>query len=300
MLTAKIPGAARVRVEMPGFSDTVTLQVVPNRSPPNLETVRPSNTDSQKVTVVFTEPVEKAGAENFKNYSLNNGAGVAGAALSEDERTVTLDTTPLTRIIPYTLSVIGVKDKAGNATAADTAMKFKYLPLVPLRNPGFEYPVVPSGWPCNGVFQYAPTNADWTFTGNKEYGGIGIDGAKGARAPEGVQSARMNWGGSISQIVHFEFAGTYDLAFMAKSVLSYGSKKNMQVWLDDTKIADFMPPSKFAPSAFRFSASVGDHKLRFAQKDGPGLSCIDNVRILPVDPDSPPNESTPQGAKKSP
>ena len=282
-LAARAPGAVHIRLEMPGFSDTVTLQVVPNRTPPGLESAYASNSDSQKVTVVFTEPVEKGGAENVKNYALDNGASVTRAVLADDERTVTLGATPLTRIISYTLSVSGVKDKAGNAAAVKPAMKFKYLPLVPLLNPGFEYPVVPPTWPCNGVFLYAPTNADWTFAGDRNYGSIGIDRSKSG-APEGFQFAHLNMGGSVSQTVHFEFAGAYDLRFIAAARLSYGSKANIQVYIDDTKIADFLPSAKPSPCVFRFSIAAGDHKLMFAQqtRNRPGLGYLDDVRILSV------------------
>jgi len=300
-LTARAVGAVRVRLEMPGFADTVTIQVVPNRTPPGVEAVCTSQTDAQKVSVVFDEPVEKGTAETIRNYTLDNGASVTSAALAVDERTVTLATTPLTRVVAYTLTVSGVKDKAGNAVPAKTARKFKYLPLVPLLNAGFESPVVPAAWPCNGVFQAAPAKADWAFTGGQGYGGLGIDRFKDGGAPEGAQTAHLNMGGSIAQSVHFEFAGTYNVVFATASKASYGSRTTIQVFVDDAKIADFLPPLKFTVYAFRFSVSSGDHKLTFAQleKNRPGLGFIDDVRIVPVDPDVPAGSPRSRGVSTS-
>lgn len=285
ILTAKTVGAVRVRVDMPGFTDTVTLQVVPNRTPPGVESVSASQPDPRKVSVVFTEPMERASAEAIGNYTLSKGASVIGASLSEDERAVTLDTAPLIRLATYTLSVSGVKDKAGNALPANTAMNFKHLPIVPLRNPGFETPALAP----NRDFQYAPTNAAWTFAGNKESGSIGIDRPPDG-APEGAQLAHINRNGRISQSVHFEHGGDYELLLMASSRSLV--RASTQILIDDAKIADFPAPRKCIPFVFRFSVPAGEHKLTFARSglEQSGLGYIDDVRILPADPDLPPKK----------
>jgi hypothetical protein len=235
--------------------------------------------------VVFTEPMERASAEAIGNYALNSGASVTGASLAEDERTVTLDTTPLARLAAYTLSVSGVKDRAANVLPANTARNFKHLPLVPLRNPGFETPVLAP----NQDFQYAPTNAAWTFAGSKESGSIGIDRPQDG-APEGAQLAHINRNGRISQTVHFEHGGDYELLLMASSRSLV--KANTQILIDDAKIADFPAPRKCIPYVFRFSVPAGEHKLTFARSglDQSGLGYIDDVRILPADPDLPPRK----------
>ncbi len=72
--------------------------------------------DPARVTVVFSRPVEKAGAETAANYAIEPGVKVLGASRSAvDTRVVTLAVTPLSEGISYTLQVKGLKDCAPGA-----------------------------------------------------------------------------------------------------------------------------------------------------------------------------------------
>ena len=66
----------------------------------------------QGVAVTFSKQMEPASATNIANYALTGGLTISGAALSDDQRTVTLATTPLTRDAVYTVTVTGVKDSS--------------------------------------------------------------------------------------------------------------------------------------------------------------------------------------------
>ena len=82
------------------------------------------------VTVVFSEAVEKTGAEQAANYSIDNSVTVSGAALAGDGRTVTLTVSGLSQGTTYTLSVSNVTDMAAtpNTVAAGTEASFELVP----------------------------------------------------------------------------------------------------------------------------------------------------------------------------
>jgi lysophospholipase L1-like esterase len=66
----------------------------------------------QGVQAVFSKPMDPETALSLANYALSDGVTISGAALSADNRTVTLTTSPLTRDASYTLTVNGLKDFA--------------------------------------------------------------------------------------------------------------------------------------------------------------------------------------------
>ncbi len=93
----------------------------------------------QGVQAVFSKPLDPETATNLANYALSGGVTLSGAALSADNRTVTLSTSPLTRDASYTLTVNGLKDFAWPTqrdVAANSSDTFKatvrgYLANVP-------------------------------------------------------------------------------------------------------------------------------------------------------------------------
>jgi len=73
--------------------------------------VRGVNTANlQGVAVTFSKQMEPASATNIANYALTGGLTISGASLSDDQRTVTLATSPLTKDALYTVTATGVKD----------------------------------------------------------------------------------------------------------------------------------------------------------------------------------------------
>ena len=77
------------------------------------------------VTVVFTEPVDRATAQSADNYKLP-GVNVSAASLASDNLTVTLTTSPLTFSKNYTVTVNGVYTAGGIALAANQQGSFAY------------------------------------------------------------------------------------------------------------------------------------------------------------------------------
>ena len=78
---------------------------------------------SSAVTLQFSEPLERASAENTANYTLSPAGSVQSAALSADARTVTLTlAAPLAADSMPTLALNGIKDQspAANAIASGT------------------------------------------------------------------------------------------------------------------------------------------------------------------------------------
>lgn len=68
--------------------------------------------DSSRVTVLFSEPVEQASATKASNYSLDRGATVSVARFAGDDRSILLETSPLTPGLTYALTVNNVRDRA--------------------------------------------------------------------------------------------------------------------------------------------------------------------------------------------
>ena len=84
--------------------------------------------DATRVKVVFSEPVEAAGAEKAGNYALDRGGVVTGAALAADGRAVALTTSKLASDETYTLTVKGARDRARqpNAMVGEATVKLAY------------------------------------------------------------------------------------------------------------------------------------------------------------------------------
>jgi len=83
-----------------------------------------------EVEVMFSEPVEQASAENAANYAIDNGVTISGATLQADLKTVRLATSALSQPAAYTLTVSGVRDRAGspNTIAPASQAAFEYVP----------------------------------------------------------------------------------------------------------------------------------------------------------------------------
>ncbi|MCA8961479.1 MAG: cadherin-like domain-containing protein, partial [Planctomycetes bacterium] len=66
------------------------------------------------LVVSFDEPLDPILAEDPSRYTVDGGVAVLAATLGMDEVTVVLATTPHTAGVPYTLTVDGIADLAGN------------------------------------------------------------------------------------------------------------------------------------------------------------------------------------------
>ena len=92
-------------------STTATLTVLPDTTRPTILSAVNLG-DNNRVTVLYSEPVEAASATNAANYSLNFGASVSAVRLVGDNRMVLLETSPLNAGQTYTLTVNNVRDRA--------------------------------------------------------------------------------------------------------------------------------------------------------------------------------------------
>ena len=80
-------------------------------TPPKVNEV--SSAVSTRVTVEFSEYMNKTSAELLSNYTLNNGATISSAVLQEDNRTVLLTTSFLASGITYSLTISNAENIAG-------------------------------------------------------------------------------------------------------------------------------------------------------------------------------------------
>ena len=101
-------------------------------TPPTLQSATAPGV-SNRVIVVFSEPVEANSATNLANYGLVAQASgvplnIGNASLSVDGRTVTLETAAMSEGTVYVLTVNGVRDLAvpPNTIATNTQAQFTY------------------------------------------------------------------------------------------------------------------------------------------------------------------------------
>lgn len=66
------------------------------------------------LSITFSEPVDSSSATDLKNYSVNNGLYMYRADLSNDGRTVTIQTTEQNANTKYTFVAYNIADQAGN------------------------------------------------------------------------------------------------------------------------------------------------------------------------------------------
>ncbi len=109
-----------------------TIVKVENRPYSFADTEQPTLVSAQavlgnKVSVIFSEPVDEASAETFANYQVDNNIVVSGAKLQAD--LVTVELTTSTHVEgDYTVSVSNVKDRAAspNTIAPNSALNYAY------------------------------------------------------------------------------------------------------------------------------------------------------------------------------
>ncbi len=108
---------------------SVAITVTPvDTTPPAIMSASAGTAD--KVTVVFSKPVEAASAQVAANYAIDREVRVLSATCA-DLQTVTLATSPLAKGVEYTLTVNSVKDRARNVhtIAPDSRAKLSFLGL---------------------------------------------------------------------------------------------------------------------------------------------------------------------------
>lgn len=113
-------------------SATATLTVLPDQTPPSLESAL--NFGTERIRITFSEPVAEPGAIDAEHYTIDPEVPVLSAAFGDDGRTIVLTTSPLDYGTSYTITVNQVADRAAvpnfiepNSTVQFTAVE--YAPL---------------------------------------------------------------------------------------------------------------------------------------------------------------------------
>ncbi len=111
------------------FSDEIGLDI-PDLTQPSIISVQSAG-DATKVFVTFSEPVENISATNISNYTIDNGITIWKASIDADSLIVTLDTTPHSKEITYTLKASNIQDIAISPNVIDpTLVTYTYTSLV--------------------------------------------------------------------------------------------------------------------------------------------------------------------------
>jgi len=165
---------------------------------------------------------------------------------------------------------------------------FKLLPSssgpvsLTVPNAGFEAPVI-----GNGNFQYGPSGGSWTFAGGGGISGMNspFTGVPSA-APEGVQVAFIQAGGTISQSISgFQANANYVITFKAiqRTNCCNTTGQDIDVYIDNTLVGTFHPSNSayVEYSTPAFTTATGAHTVKFAglNVNGDQTAFLDNVRI---------------------
>jgi hypothetical protein len=244
-----------------------------------------ANPANAGVSVSFTATVTGSSPTGTVSF-VDGGATISGCSavsLSGNPKTAVCTTSALAS---GTHDIVATYSGDGANSAATTALLSQVINgnNATLNNAGFEAPVL------QGTFQYAPSNASWTFTN-----GAGIQGngsAWGAAtAPEGTQTAFIQSTGSISQSVNLT-AGSYSLAFKVaqRACCTTPYAHPIKVTVDGAQIGSNVIPAStsFSPVAINFTVAVsGSHTIMFSGTDGTDRTTfIDAVTIGAAPPSS--------------
>ena len=111
-------------------STRASVTVIPvDATPPTIVAVAAGRPD--RVTVTFSEPVDRVSAALTSNYAIDQGVTITSAAPGFDTKTVTLSTSPLREGKTYTLTVNRVSDRARHpqTIAPGSRQTFQYSGL---------------------------------------------------------------------------------------------------------------------------------------------------------------------------
>ena len=117
--------------EGPRSDPPIVATTLADTSPPVIVSVTGVG-NPNLLSIVFSEAVTKATAEDSSNYTITPTVKVLSATLEESSKTVTLGTTALAPDRTYTLTVTGVSDRSsiGNPMPPNTKMQFSFFERV--------------------------------------------------------------------------------------------------------------------------------------------------------------------------
>jgi hypothetical protein len=168
-----------------------------------------------------------------------------------------------------------------------------YGPPANLLDPGFEDPILGTG---RSAYQADPTGSAWSFSGTAGVAGNGSTITDGnLKAPQGSQVAFLQKTGTISQVVDFPAAGSYQISVSAAQRANNGtSQETVQVLVDGTVVDTFTPASTdyatYTTAAFPVTA--GSHTIRFVGVDPTGADSTALLDQVSIDNVAPPPQIT--------
>lgn len=128
-------------------SETATLTVDSDRTPPQVVFIRGSGAGLNKVFMRFDEPVDAASATALTNYLIQDVA-ILSAVLETNGTKVTLTTSGLTNGTPYSLQISRVKDLSTRGNELNRTIEFStystYPDVVALDAPDLYFPFAES------------------------------------------------------------------------------------------------------------------------------------------------------------
>ena len=153
-------------------------------------------------------------------------------------------------------------------------------------DPGFENPSQGTG---GSAYQYDPTGTAWSFSGTAGVAGNGSGFTAGnPNAPQGSQVAFLQATGTISQVVNFPAAGSYQISVSAAQRGNFGtSDEEVQVLVDGTVVGTITPArtSYATYTTAAFNVTAGSHTITFVGVDPTGAdytALLDQASILRV------------------
>jgi hypothetical protein len=153
---------------------------------------------TDRVFVVFDEPLEQTSAEDISNYGIAPTISVIGATLTSDLKSVVLSTAMLSEGVEYTLTVNAVRDLAGNMIAANSSTSFSYSPIA-----------VPDGLVGYWPFDEGSGSVAVDASGNANHGDV-----VGASWTSGKLGGALDFDGTNDYVD----VGTFDLGGQAMSM----------------------------------------------------------------------------------
>lgn len=165
-------------------------------TPPTLDAVLAAGSKNTQIEIVFSEPLEKASAEDAAHYALDNGAKVEKAEMKANGTGVVLTTSALNEGIDYNLAVTGVTDRAKkpNPVADGGKKTFRFVQMELIVDFGVK----------DGEDIYGK---GWTKTIKDTYTGNDPAGPGGMAAKVGGSDAAYNFQGVTSDEKHDFAAG---------------------------------------------------------------------------------------------
>ncbi len=187
----------------------------------------------------------------------------------------------------HTITFVGVDPSGADYTALLDQASINNVSPPGFTDPSFENPSQGSG---ESAYQYDPTGSAWSFSG-----GAGLAGNDSAFtsgnsvAPQGSQVAFIQNSGTISQAVHFDATGSYQISVTAAQRGNHtgGSHEEVEVEVDGTVVGTFTPSSAtYATYVLGpINLVAGGHTITFVGIDPSGAdyaALLDQASILQI------------------